>query len=32
MLSKNTFIKFMHIVATVREIGAVYKLLYNKTH
>jgi len=32
MLNKNTFVKFMHMVATMRETGAVYKLLYSTTH
>jgi len=30
MLNKDSFIKFMHMAASVRQTRAVYKLLYSR--
>jgi len=32
MLNKDSFIKFMHMVASVREIRVTYKSFHSKTH
>jgi len=32
MLKKDSFIKFMHMAASVREIRTVYKQLHNTAH
>jgi len=32
MLSKDSFIKFMHMATSVRETSAVYKSLQRTTH